>query len=195
MYIVISTVTFFRSEVDRKYLNNDKCVPIYDVRNIGCTYSKAVRVLLDGDASLICTKQPILVENNYMFLVDLNLLDDPDDIKSDDCGHWMHNGRKSIHVAVKFQNENVIDVQSIGKSTTPDENSRVYCLVRTYYIHDPHKDFKRILYHIFGEFKIASYFCSLDILYILVYIHTPSHPQEHAPNDPLQWYCENYCSI
>jgi len=82
----------FLGELERKYLHDDKCVPIYDVRNTGCTYSEAVRVLLDGDASLICTKQPILVENNYMFLVNLNSLDDPDDIKSDDCGHWIHNG-------------------------------------------------------------------------------------------------------
>ena len=99
-----------------------------------------------------------LVENNYMFLVDLNSLNDPDDIKSDDCGHWIHNGGKSINAAVKFQNEKVVDVQSIGKSATPDENRRLYSLVRTYYNHDPHKDFKRILYHIFGEFKLVDYY-------------------------------------
>ena len=126
LLIVIRT---FRGEIDRKCLHGDKCVPTYDVRNTGCTYSEAVIVLLDGDASLICTKQPILVENNYMFLVDLNSLDDPDDIKSDDCRHWIHNGRKSINAAVKFQNKKVVDVQSIRKSATPDENRRLYSLV------------------------------------------------------------------
>ena len=85
--MIIVLRIFYRSKGDRKYLNNDKCVPIYDVHSSGCTYSEAVRVLLDGDDSLTCTKHPILVENNYMFLVDLTSLDDPDDIKSNDCGH------------------------------------------------------------------------------------------------------------
>ena len=149
MHIVLRI--FCRSKGDRKYLNNDKCVPIYDVRKSGCTYSEAVRVLLDGNDSLTCTKQPILVEDNYMFLVDLTSLEDPDDIKCDDCGHWVHNGCKSTHVAVKCRNGKVMDVKSIGKSTPLDENSRMYCLFRTYYSHDPHEDFKRIFYHIFGE--------------------------------------------
>ena len=149
--MIIVLRIFYRSKSDRKYLNNDKCVPIYDVRSSGCTYSEAVRVLLDGDSSRTCTKHPILVENNYMFLVDLTSLDVPDDIKSDDCGHWVHNGRKSTHVAVKCRNGKVTDVRFIGKSMPPDENSRAYCLIRTYYSHDPHEDFKRIFYHIFGE--------------------------------------------
>lgn len=55
-------------------MHDDKFVPIYDVRNTGCTYSETFRVLLDGDANYIYTKQPILVENNYLFLVDLMTL-------------------------------------------------------------------------------------------------------------------------
>ena len=131
-----------------KYLHNDRRLPIYDVCNSGCIYSEAVKILLVGDQSLVCSQQPIL---NYMFLVNLMSLDDPDDIKSDDCGHWVHNGCKSTCVAVKSQNRKVINVKSLGKLISPDENSSVYCLVRTYYAHDPHDDFKRILYHIFGE--------------------------------------------
>lgn len=135
-------------------MNDDKSVPIYDVRSSGCTYSEAVKALLDGNDSLICKKQPILVEENYMLLVDLSALDDPDDIKSDDCGHWIHNGRKSTTVTVKSRNGKVVDVKSITgrKSSIPqDENSRTFRLVRTYYSHDPNNYFKRIFYHIFGE--------------------------------------------
>ena len=140
-----------RNKDDRKYLHNDLSLPIYDIRNTGCTYTEAVKILLDGDQSLVCSQQPILVDNNYMFLVNLSSLHDPDDIKSDDCGHWIHNGRKSTYVAVKSQNGNVIDVKSTAKPIPPDENSTIYCLVRTYYIHDPCDDFKRIFYHIFSE--------------------------------------------
>lgn len=58
---------------------------------MGCTYNEAVHILLDPDKTRVCKKQPILVEQNYTFLVDLNSLDDPDDIKSDDCGHMASN--------------------------------------------------------------------------------------------------------
>jgi len=137
---------------DKKYLHNDPNLPIYDIRNSGCTYSEAVKILLNKNESLVCHKQPILVENNYMFLVNLSSLDDPDDIKSDDCGHWVHKGRKSTTVAVEFQNKKVAQVKKIEQLIPPDENSSVYTFVRTYYAHDPYNYFKRIFYHIFGEF-------------------------------------------
>ena len=34
--------------------------------------------------------------------------------------------------------------------------SKVFTLVRTYYSHNPHVDFKRIFYHYYGEF--ATYY-------------------------------------
>ena len=155
--MLILLVFFCRNKDVRKYLHDDESLPIYDIRNSGCTYSEAVKILLDGDHSIACSKQPILVENNYMFLVNLTSLNDPDDIKSDDCGHWVHNGRKSTYVAVKSQNGKVSNVKSIVKPMPPDENGTVYCLVRTYYIHDPHGDFKRVFYHIFGKLSRTCY--------------------------------------
>ena len=155
MFILL---VFFCRNKDRKYLHDDQNLPIYDIRSSGCTYSEAVKILLNGEQSLVCSKQPVLVDDNYIFLVNLTSLDDPDDIKSDDCGHWVHNGHKSIYVAVKSQNGEVINVKSIVKPIPPDENSTVYCLVRTYYIHDPHDDFKRIFYHIFGKLSKNCYF-------------------------------------
>ena len=44
-----------------------------------------------------------------MFLVDLSSLDDPEDIKSDDCGHWVH----TTIVAVTSQSGEVTDVKRI----------------------------------------------------------------------------------
>jgi len=86
-----------------------------------------------------------------MFLVNLSSLDDPEDIKSDDCGHWVHKARKSTDVAVKSQNGKVAEVKRIEQLIPPDKNSVVYTFVRTYYAHDPYNYFKRIFYHIFGE--------------------------------------------
>ena len=87
---------------------------------------KLCNILLNG---LVCHQQPILVENNHMFLVNLSSLDDPDDIN--DCGHWVHKGQKSIIVAVQSQNGKVTDVE---QHIPPDENSTVYTSVQTYTI-------------------------------------------------------------
>ena len=82
-----------------EYLHEDKNLPIHSRELNVCTYSAAVKILLSSPCR-ICKKQPVYVQQNCTLVVDLNALEDPDDIKSDDCGHWEHNGRKSIKVAV-----------------------------------------------------------------------------------------------
>ena len=92
-------------------------------------------------------------------MISLKCLENPDDIKSDDSGHWIHNGRKTTYVAVWHKNGSISDIKSIPKLIHPDENSQVYSLVRTYYVHDPHHDFKRIFYHLFGKSYLLSTCC------------------------------------
>lgn len=116
-------------------------------------YSDAVTILLNCAANKVCSKHPVLVEQNASFIVDLDQLDHPDDIKSDDCGHWIHNGRKSTKIAVWKRNGVVVRVLSTAKTrkSQPDENSELYTLVRVYYTNDPHSDFKRTYYYLYGE--------------------------------------------
>ena len=101
----------------------------------------------------MCSKHLVLVEQNASFVVDLDQLDHPDDIKSDDCGHWIHNGQKSTKIAVWKRNGVVVRVLSTAKTrkSPPDENSELYTLVRVYYTNDPHSDFKRTYYCLYGE--------------------------------------------
>ena len=145
----IHVYLFCRSKDDYTgFLHGDENLPIYGTQSSGCTYAEAVWILLNADKSRICSKQPILVQQNYIFVVNLKLLEDPDDIKSDDCGHWVHNGRKSTRVAVWLKSGEVVCVKSTNTSVPPDENSKVYTLVRTYYSQDPNQDFKRTFYHL-----------------------------------------------
>ena len=39
-------------------------------------------------------------------------------------------------------------------TTPPDENYRLYTLVRVYYVHDPHRDFKKTYYYLFGKHSV-----------------------------------------
>jgi len=94
------------------------------------------------------------VQDNSSFVVDLSQLAHVDDIKSDDCGHWIHNGKKTTAVAVWKQGSHVTKVVSVKTTTPPDENCRLYTLVRVYYVHDPHRDFKKTYYYLFGKHSV-----------------------------------------
>ena len=84
------------------YLHGGHSVPIFSHKT-HYNYSKAIEILLCEHKDKICDKHPIAVEENASFVVDLNKL--VHDIKSDDCGKWKHNGRKTIKEAVWRKNK------------------------------------------------------------------------------------------
>ena len=96
------------------------------------------------------------MEDNSAFVVNLTKLDHVDDIKFDDCGHWIYNGRKTINVVVWKQNHKVMKVVSVNNARTPDENSEICNLVRVYYVNNPHADFKRTYHYLFGNHPICN---------------------------------------
>lgn len=125
------------------------------------SYSEAVKIMLHHPSS----KHLVRVECNATFLVDLLKLDHADDIKADDCGHWIHNGRKNTKVVVWKNGSQIIRVvlTSKNRKSPPDENS----LVRVYYIHDPHSDYKRIFYYLYGMLSQ----CMLVLVYYFIYYY------------------------
>ena len=71
-------------------------------------------------------------------------------------GHWVHNGMKTTKVAVRKQGIQITKVVSVKTSSPPDENSQLHTLVRVYYVHDPHEDFKRTYNYLVNEYFGAS---------------------------------------
>ena len=134
-----------------RYLHDDKSVPVFS-STTHFSYSEAVEIILSRNKERVCCRHPVLVEENVSFLVDINQLSHVDDIKADDCGHWIHNGRKTTKVAVWTSKGAITKVVSINKNfkNPPDENSKLFMLVRVYYVHDPHSDFKRTYYYLYG---------------------------------------------
>ena len=134
------------------YLHGDVGVPIYS-STTHYSYSDAVKILQHCPENKICSKHPVRVERNATFVIDLAKLDHADDIKADDCGHWIHNGRKTTKVVGWKKNGVITRVASTskGRKVPPDENSELYTLVRVYYTHDPHSDFKRTYYYLYGK--------------------------------------------
>ena len=106
----------------------------------------------------MCSKHPVLFEQNANFVINLTKLDHPDDIKGDYCGHWIHNGTKNTKITVWKRNGAVTQVLSTSTSvkSPPDENSKRFTMARVYYTKDPHSGFKRTYYYFHGNQKLLS---------------------------------------
>lgn len=138
--------------METKFLHEDREVPIFSSAT-HYSYKEAVNIMLNPSMNKICSKHPLRVECNATFLVDLSKLDHADDMKADDCGHWIHNGRKTTKLVVWKNGSSITRVSSTTKSrkSPPDENSEIYSLIRIYYNHDPYSDFKRTFYYLYGK--------------------------------------------
>ena len=99
-----------------------------------------------GTTGKICNAVPINVENNCTFIVDSSKLECPEDIRSDDCGVWRNNG-----VRVSIVSWNNDEAKVISRRYTKDKKERhEYSIIRTYFVHKSHSDFRKMITKITG---------------------------------------------
>ena len=77
-------------------------VPIFSRRKKHFTTNEMINTLLDPDLdpNVIATTQPVGVESNALFIVDLKCLKHTKDIMCDDLGAWKNNGCHNTWVTV-----------------------------------------------------------------------------------------------
>ena len=81
----------FSTEVDHYQGNLE--LPIYELGRREYTVSELVSILLGKvDRERICKTQPLCVEQSCSFIVDLQCVCDPNDLRADDNGVWKHSG-------------------------------------------------------------------------------------------------------
>ena len=134
------------------HLHGNCSIPIYDKTSKHYTAKTIVEVLLDKHIPLnrIATCQPVSVEDNLVFVIDLSKLEKPEDLRADDLGSWTCNGKCCVQCVV--HNGEVSDVLSGSKNGA----LRTYCLVKRYYKHSTAGDFKRTIAEIYGEYNCYS---------------------------------------
>ena len=93
----------------------------------------------------IATCQPVGVQDNLVFVIDLSKLEKPEDIRADDLGSWTCNGKRCVQCIV--HNGEVSEILPGSKSGA----CSTYCLVKRYYKHATSGDFKRTIAEIYGE--------------------------------------------
>ena len=77
---------------DIEYYNSNLLLPVFSTDNKILSPHEAMNVLFSIDTSvsseLVCAHQPLHVQHNRTFIVNLDLLKCQEDIKCDDIGSW-----------------------------------------------------------------------------------------------------------
>ena len=131
-----------------EYLNGNMNLPIFEQTTDHYTAKGIVRLLLDTDLphSKIATIQPTGVQDNHVFIVDISKLDNPEDVRADDLGSWVCNGKRRLQCAVNDQ-ECVVDIFSKYQP----KKQHLFTLVKLYYKHSTAGDYRRTIAEIYGK--------------------------------------------
>ena len=110
-----------------------------------------VRILLNPeiDTRRVSKVRPLNIKCTSTYVIDLDALDHPDDVKRDNFGVWTHSGSHDI----KFESH--IDASGrleIGRSVLSDEDGwEQFSLRRLHSKHPTHSKFRRIISFITGK--------------------------------------------
>jgi len=108
---------------------------------------RILQVLLNCDRlhkHYISSTNPVRVQNNHSFIVDLDLLKDPEDILSDDLGAWEQTKTRSKWYQVKFAEDG--NASKVTKVKDKTEGSYQVC--RRPFVNKSDKSFKKNLVNV-----------------------------------------------
>ena len=133
------------------FYNGDCMLPVYKWSRSKEHYPlETLAKLLITDAvpsSNICSKQPVRVCRNVSFVVDVQMLDDPLDIRADENGTWRRKGSPIAYISMHTNKEKT----RFFRRTKAPTRSNHYKITRTHYRHASSPDFTRIITVVHGE--------------------------------------------
>ena len=130
------------------YHDNPK-LPVYcrtadrlDTRDI-------VNALLDPELedSKVCSMQPVNVESNAVFIVDLGKLKSMKDLYCDDMGSWQYNGVYHTWLEV----DELGFISTLGKQKPLQPAPDTYYITKKYFVHKSSSDLKKIVAILSGK--------------------------------------------
>ena len=95
----------------------------------------------------ICHTQPIHVNKNSSFVVCLDSLNDPDDLKADENGVWNRKGSPVTYISVHSKGNKCVTC----RRSKMGQSSHHYKVTRMYYKHSDSPDFSRIIVTVHSE--------------------------------------------
>ena len=137
--------------LDDDFYHGNSDLSVYSRCTTRLDTQELVSILLDPDLKQekICKTQPVVVEHNAVFVVDLSALECVKDLNCDDMGSWQSNG---VYRAWMDVDSNGF-VSSHGKSKpTKSSSSGIYVITKKYYVHKTSKDLKKTIVFLSGMF-------------------------------------------
>lgn len=132
-----------KERVPIEYHGGRKDLPIFVRQKKHLSTTEIVETLLDPDldGNEICKAQPVAVESNLAFIVDLKNLNHPKDLLCDELGSWKCNGCRHTWVVVSD-----IGVAEIcGKNKPDNVDGSLYKVTKKYYLNKGSPDFHRMV--------------------------------------------------
>ena len=123
--------------------------PIYEIPKDTYTGEQILRILFDETISQdrICRECPRQITKSCTFVVDLDELKHPEDIKKDEFGKWQYNGSHVVPY-MAWKSGSSIDFEKISCSKENEEN--VFNLRRIRCSHPSNPQFQRLLAFVTG---------------------------------------------
>ena len=114
------------------------------------TTTNIIETLLDPhlDRNVVATTQPVGVENNAIFIVDLKYLKHTKDIMCDVLGSWKNNGCHSTWVIVDAHG--IAETWGKVKPNVASDGSVPYKVRKRYYVNKASPDFRRMIVFLEG---------------------------------------------
>ena len=133
--IAIITLIFLCIHRIDYHLGNES-MPIFEKKGRYSEYttSRLVDIITDKDCvdpDRVCKRVPIRVQSNVSFVIDMDVVKNPLDLRADDNGAWIHNGLRTIWLSVNRKGEMEILSRKGRPKMTICGGAKLYCLKRT----------------------------------------------------------------
>ena len=147
-----------------KYRYGKCCFPLYCRRQdpvfedppMKYSAEHIIKILLDPDINRakVCKERPLSIEKSSTFVIDLDCLQDPEDVKKDNFGIWNHSGSHNIPFECQISDDGTVH---IGRGVLSNqENYKHYYLRRLHSTHPSNRAFRRMIALITGWYFIAT---------------------------------------
>ena len=152
LIIFVSNVTHYRE--------NDEYL-VYEIPPDKYSAERVIKILLDPNINKkkICHQQPTKIANSSTYVVDLNSLKDPEDVKKDSFGVWNHSGSHLQSFECCFSKDGRVHV---GRGLFQEASLQweTFSLRRLHSKHPSNINFRQILCFITGIVRSITYICS-----------------------------------
>ena len=131
-----------------EYYGGRKDLPVFARQKKHLSTTEIVEALLDPDLdeTQICKTQPVGIESNLAFIVNLKHLKNPKDVLCDELGSWKCNG--CHHTWVVVNEHGVADI--CGKKKPSNKDGAMYRITKKYYYNKGSPDFHRMVVFLEG---------------------------------------------